>query len=263
MMVTVLVALFMGALAVGLAYVVIKPEPGPRAALFGIAVVLLLIIGQFVGYKYVRPHVQSAMAGPSLADIPLYRAIKKYEPAMYERLDTSFKTAVREGNQTVFMQSAMAEVAQLAQKNMASASNDSVHGFMKHAVVQLKELQRKPGDACFRFLFPQVSGPAELSNLLPQDMIEKNLTYLEAILVSAKEKPQQPPNESESMQKLQPILVHMSQTYGQDMGMLANPASPNIDRRRVCEISVELYDQILMLPKDDGADVLRFMISKI
>lgn len=261
-MITVLVVLLTGALAVGLAFVIVRPQPGPRAALFGVVLVLLLIAGEFVAYKYVTPRVQAAISGPSLADMPLYRAIRKYEPAMYGRLDRDFKAAVKSGKRDQFMQTALTEVGQLAQRHMAAASNESVHDLMKHAIVQLRELQRKPGDACFRFLFPQVSGPADLS-LLPKSMVDANAVYFEDVLVSAFEHPQPPPSASESRKTLEPILQSMAQTYGQDLQMLSNPGGSELDRRRICEISVDLYDQILHLPKEQGAGVLRFMISAV
>jgi hypothetical protein len=160
------------------------------------------------------------------------------------------------------MQTALTEVGQLAQKHMSAASNQAVRIFMKHAIVQLEELQRKPGDGCFRFLFPQVSGPPDLS-ALPEDMVEANTPLLEALLVSAIEHPQPPPSESDSMAMLEPILMRLTQTYGQDLQMLGNPGGSNLDRRRICEISVDLYDQILDLPHDQGASVLGFMISKV
>lgn len=262
-MITVLVVLLMGALAVGLARLIVKPEPGARASLFGMLVILLLIAGQFVGYKYVRPRAQAMIAGQTLDDQPLYRTLRKYEPAIYERLERGFKTAVKTGKQEEFMQTAIGEVAQLAQKHLSKASDKSINDFMAHAVVQLKALQHKPNDACFRMLFPQVAGTADFS-VLPKSMVDANATYLEAVLISAIEHPQPPPPEQETMTVLKPILMSMAQRYGQDLQMLGRPAAATgSDRGRVCEISIDLYDQILALPDDQSADVLRLMISKV
>jgi hypothetical protein len=260
-MIAVLVGLFMGAAAVALAYFIIKPGPGARGALFGMVLVLLLIAGQFAGYKYVTPRVQAAIAGPSLDDEALFRTIRKHEPEMYARLEREYKAALKAGDKDAFMQSAISEVGTLAQKHLPKASNKSVNDFMGHAVVQLKELQRKPGDACYRFLFPKVSGPADLS-VLPKSMVDANATYLEAVLVSAIERPQEMPSESQSMQTLQPILMRLANSYGQDLQLLARPGGSGVERRRVCEISIDLYDQILALPADESANVLRFMITK-
>jgi hypothetical protein len=259
--VTVLVVLLMGALAIGLAWLIVKPEPGARAALFGIVVVLLLIVGQFMGYRFVRPYLQATFAGASLGDEPLFRALRKYEPAMYERLERGYKAALKSGTKEEFMQSAIGEAAEMAQKYMPVASNDSVRNLMKHGVVQIKELQRKPGDVCFRFLFPQVAGPADLS-VLPKSMLEANALHLEAVLLSAVEHPQPLPAETDVLTALMPIYARLTQTYGADLQMLANPAAADVDRRQVCAISVDLYDQILGLPDDQDANVLRFMLTK-
>lgn len=260
-MIAVLVGLLMGVVAVALAWFIIKPGPGARGALFGMVLVLLLIGGQYAGYKVVTPRVQAAIAGPSLDDEQLFVTIRKYEPEMYARLEREYKAAQKAGTKEAFMQTAIAEVGTLAQRHMPKASNKSVNDFMGHAIVQLKELQRKPGDACYRFLFPKVSGPADLS-VLPKSMVDANATYLEAVLVSAIERPQGIPSEEQSMRVLQPILVRLASTYGQDLQMLARPVRSDVERRRVCEISIDLYDQILALPGEDSGNVLRYMITK-
>jgi hypothetical protein len=260
-MIAVLVGLFMGVVAVALAWFIIKPGTGARGALFGMVLALLVIVGQYVGYKHVTPRVQAGLARPSLDDEQLFRTIRKYEPVMFERLERDYRAALEAGNKDVFMQAAIAEVGTLAQKHMPKASNKSVNDFMGHAVVQLKELQRKPGDACYRFLFPKVSGAADLS-VLPKRMVDANATYLEAVLVSAIERPQGIPSEGQSMQTLQPILVRLARDYGQDLQLLARPVTSDVERRRVCEISIDLYDQILALPGEDSGNVLRYMITK-
>ena len=162
-----------------------------------------------------------------------------------------------------FMQTALTEVGQLAQRHMGAASNESVRDLMKYAIVQLRELQRKPGDACFRFLFPQVSGPADLPSL-PKSMLDANAMYFEVVLVSAFEHPQPPPSASESRKALEPILQNMAQTYGQDLKLLGNPGGSELDCRRICGISVDFYDRILYLPKEQGCPrIARFMVGTV
>jgi hypothetical protein len=258
---TVLVVLLMGALAIGLARLIIKPEPGVRTALFGVVTILLLIVGQYIGYRFVRPHVQAAIAAHSLGDQPLFRTLRKYEPALYDRLERGYQAAIRSGTEQKFLQTAIVDASELTEKYLPVASNESVRNLMRHTLEQLEKLQRKPDDTCFRLLFPHVAGSPEL-DVLPKSVLEENMRRLEAVLLSAIERPQAIPAEQDVLAVLQPIYLHLSQSHGEDLQMLADPGAAGVDRRKVCSMTVELYDRILALPDDQDAMVLRFMITK-
>ena len=53
----------------------------------------------------------------------------------------------------------------------------------------------------------------------------------------------------------------MVKVYGDDVQMLANPESPNIDRQKVCQMAIKFYGEILLLPQDKAARILRMMLG--
>jgi hypothetical protein len=255
----ILVAVLMGALALGLAFAIMRPREG-RVGPFVILFVLMLFAFEFIGRKYVLPQAQ-AMLSQSLPDEPLFAAIKKNEPATYDRLTAGYRTAIRNHDKDAFIKQSYEEMGAIAIKHIPTASDEAVTDFMNHALIQLKELRKKPGDSCFRFMFPKVSGPADLSNELPKPMLDANGAKLAAVINTSVDHPQQQPSDAEAQPLLQPVLEYLARTYGSELQMISNPAGPSVDRRRVCDISIDLYEHIGELPLHDRATVLKLMLK--
>jgi hypothetical protein len=55
--------------------------------------------------------------------------------------------------------------------------------------------------------------------------------------------------------KLAPIIDAVYAQFGTDTQMLANAHEPGVDRVKVCDIAISLYERILALPPDDAAMV--------
>ncbi len=63
-------------------------------------------------------------------------------------------------------------------------------------------------------------------------------------------------------ESLNKIMLDLQTTFGGDVALLAQPANPDVDKAKVCEMSLALQEGIANLPKDDAADVLRLMLSQ-
>jgi hypothetical protein len=254
------VIILMAAVAAALAYALVRPREGNVGA-FVVFLLLLVFVSEYLGHKFVLPQAQAAFGPKSLPDDALFTAIKKHEPALYERLSRGYVEAYKSGDKEAFIRGAYDEVAKAALKHIPTASDEAVSAFIGHAIVQLKELRTKPGDVCFRFLFPQVSGPADIALLLPKPMIDANSDKLAAIINTSVDSPRQPPTQEEALPSLQPILQELTRTYGADLNMISNPSAPTVDRRRVCDISIDLYERIGALPVHERANVLKFILK--
>ncbi|MCB5329528.1 hypothetical protein LH411_23050, partial [Yersinia intermedia] len=69
------------------------------------------------------------------------------------------------------------------------------------------------------------------------------------------------PTDQEHESKLKAIVQRMEQQYGNDLQMFTNPTAPDADREKICDMSIDMYTQILTLsPKDAGA-ILRSMLA--
>ena len=61
---------------------------------------------------------------------------------------------------------------------------------------------------------------------------------------------------------LEGVAGTLAERYGDDFQMLATPEDPGVDRARVCAMTLDLYTEILALPKDDSVRLLRSMFAQ-
>jgi hypothetical protein len=231
----------------------------------GMAFSVAAAVGALLGSQYAAPRVHAwwevRNAESTLLEQRVYRVIKQYEPATYAKLLAEYKIAAQDpGDQAArvakFARIVTAEVGAVTSRRMATASDDALLPFTREMVANMRTLQPK-GDNCFRFLFPQVSGPIDVTEFFDKDEQQRSLDVLASVIESSGAHPLQPPPPTEMQAKLAPILTAMYQEFGADTQMLANPGAPGVDRAKVCAITISLYERILRLPEHDAGLVMR------
>jgi hypothetical protein len=188
---------------------------GSAARMKWIVILLILIVAGAVGsYWYDGYSAQSA-----LLKQPVYRVLKKHEPAV-------FATLVEE---------------------------------YKDMVATAKRLQKAPGDACFRYWFPQVSGPPDVAKYIDEQSQAHTLDLMGEVIRSAAEDPVELPAAEEVKDNLANVINATYEEYGVDAQMIAHAGEPGVDRARICTITISVYDRILRLPPADSSALLRAM----
>jgi hypothetical protein len=227
----------------------------------GAAFAAAAVIGGLLGSQVAAPRVHAwwevRNAESTLLEQRVYRVIQKYEPATYAKLLAEYKLAAQDKSRLAkFLSIVIAEVGTVTAKRMSTASDEALLPFTREMVANMRALQPK-GDSCFRFLFPQVSGPVDTGQFFGQEAQQRSLDVLAAVIESSAVNPTPPPPPTEMQLKLAPILSAMFQEFGADTQMLADPGAPGVDRAKVCAITISLYERILRLPERDAALVMR------
>jgi hypothetical protein len=170
-----------------------------------------------------------------------------------------YKLAVRdETRMSGFENLVVGEVSKIATRRMAHASQDSLMNLTRDVLANMKTLS-KHEDACFRYLFPQVAGPADMNKYFDQESQERTLVLLADVIRSSAEHPVPLPPGGQAQEKLAPVINALYTEFGADTRMLANVSAPGVDRTKVCTIAIALYDGIMALPPPDAAAALRSM----
>jgi hypothetical protein len=122
-----------------------------------------------------------------------------------------------------------------------------------------KALQTSSGEACFRFWFPQVSGPPDIATLMdPQAYGDLMAAMLEVIRTSA-EDPVPMPDKSTVEDKLAAVVNGMYEQFGEDTQMIGHTDDPRVDRGKVCTMTIALYERIMAWPPAESAALIRSM----
>jgi hypothetical protein len=127
---------------------------------------------------------------------------------------------------------------------------------------ELDEIYEGGGDLCHQFLFPQPGRFLDVRDHVSKELLAADLAALAKVIETSAKDPQEPPTEAEVMPQLQPVFLSLAGKYGDELSLMQNPTAPGVDKRRVCELTSDLYDEILAMSPSDGGRVLRFMLSQ-
>jgi hypothetical protein len=122
-------------------------------------------------------------------------------------------------------------------------------------------LETKKNDACFKFVHPEIEGGIDVTNIFSKELQKKNLASLNEIVKSSTSE-KQLPSQEEIMPTLEAVILKLVEKYGDDINMLDNPAAENVDRRKICSLTKDLYLNILELPRNQSVPLLRWMFGQ-
>lgn len=221
-----------------------------------IVILLVLIVAGAVGsFWYDGYSAESA-----LLKQPVYRVLKQHEPAVFDTLVEEYKVFERdETRRENFINLANSEISLTATRNLAHGSQDSVLALMKDMIATARIMQKAPGDTCFRYWFPQVSGPPDVAKYVDEATQAHTFELMGEVIRSAAEDPVPLPPAEAVKANLESVINATYQQYGADAQMIAHADDPRVDRAKICTITISVYERILSLPPADSSALLRAM----
>ena len=221
-----------------------------------VVIALILIIGVAVGaYWYEWHSAESALLAQ-----PVYRVLKKHEPGLYEDLLDEYRVYERDETRSEnFINLANSEISVAATKRLAHASQQSVLDLINDMLGTAKKLQAKPGDACFRYWFPQVAGPPDIAQFIEPAAQAHTLDLMSEVIRSSAEDPAALPDAEAVKANLTNVINATYDEYGTDAQMISHAEDPRVDRAKVCTITISVYDRIMKLPPAQASELVRAM----
>ena len=221
-----------------------------------VVIILVVVVAGAVGaYWY-----EGYSAESTLLEQPVYRILKKHEPAVYEKLVAEYKTFQREEtSRENFINFANSEINLAATQSLAHASQASVLALMKDMLATARKLQSAPGDTCFRYWFPLVEGPPDIARYIEPAAQARTLDLMGDVIRTAAENPAPLPDADAVKDNLAKVINATYEQYGSDAQMIAHADDPKVDRAKVCTITLSVYDRIMGLSPADSSALLRSM----
>lgn len=227
--------------------------------LLPILLVLAVIIGIAV-LPYLLEQKARRGADQALQAQLVYQVVKRHEPALYAQLlDKHVATKSGESTSAEYVNFANGALSETATQRLAHASDASVNALIRDMLSNAQALARKPGDQCFRFLFPQVSGPPDVARQFDAATQARTLELLAEVIRSAHESPQPLPEAAAVQDKLTSVVNAIYERYGSDAQMIAHTEDPRVDRAKVCTMTISLYERIMAWPPADSSALIRAM----
>jgi len=247
-----------GALSAAVAHLIVRNKR--ERIVLGVAVSVVLFISLISSTKGL---VDRWEVNTQMNDIPFYKTLSASDPATYQRVKGILLDGVRSGEPTEKTALRIADgLQEILPRYMPRASDDAVVAFATVMIHDLEELDRTNGDACYSFLYPHKYADAGLAaKYHGGNSEEKELDVLFQVVESAVKHPQPEPSPEASNKLLKPIQANLYQKYGRGLLLFQGVARDSAERKKVCDISLDMFQQIAALPKADASMVLRSLLS--
>ncbi|MGV8925564.1 MAG: hypothetical protein ACOH2G_07785 [Ewingella sp.] len=237
----------------------------------GIVLFLVLIVGGNALYAgLIKPRMQgdeqTQEIDQTLSALPIYSTIKAQEPALYSQIRSNILRLKKEGkSQQEAIDTVKPMVSDLLSRRINTAPDVNVIAAMKVSLEEMLALQARNDGSCFKFLYPQINGGINTAQVLSPELFKKDLDTMNTLLLaSGSGQTAQPTVVSGEKAKalMAPVRQALQDKYGDKLQMFNELSAENVDHAKVCDISITLYTDILALPAQDSAAVLRLMLGK-
>lgn len=194
-----------------------------------------------------------------LSAMPVYGALKRYEPQLYGQVVDAMVTGARRG---VSIDEVAGRSRRLlgavATKYLPAASDQAIVEATTIAAQAMRTLQSHSDDECYRYLHP-AAGLADLS-LLPPGLRERELASTAAIIeTGASGEPQPIGDDAEGDLRL--IQERLAADFGSEASVLSPSRTPEFNTPAACGAMVALYENAVRLPAPRNAQLLRYLLT--
>jgi hypothetical protein len=221
-----------------------------------IVMLLVLIVGAAVGSFWYADY----SARKALLKQPIYHVLEKHEPQVFDKIVEEYKVFKRgEARLEGFVNFANYEISLAATQHLAHGSQESILALVRDMVATARKLEQQPGDTCFRYWFPLVSGPPDIAKYIDATSQAHTLELMGEVIRSAEESPVPLPDPAGVKENLATVINATYAQYGADAQMMAHADDERVDRTKVCTITISVYDRILALQPRQAADLIRAM----
>jgi hypothetical protein len=197
------------------------------------------------------------------AKIPLFSALKTYEPETYRSMLSEMRSGLQKGRSLAELREKVLPLVQsVFMQRMPYASNSAVRSFVALLLEQMDVLYSVDTVLCYDYICDQERvAKLDVTKYFSKELREKELLVIAEVIRSAATQKHRPPQEKEIERQRAGVLKSLARRYGDDVQMLADPELGKKNKAKMCQLTYELYETILGLPERESGPLLRFMYA--
>jgi hypothetical protein len=199
-----------------------------------------------------------------LLRVPVFVALKTYEPATYDQLVTRMRTELQHGRSTAELRGLIFPILQeLITRKLPYASDTALLSFVAIAMHEMAALHAMSPDLCYDYLFPAPgAAPFDPTKYIVDELLRKQLSVMADVLRSAAEEKNTPPTSDQVEEQRGAVYRGLVERHGNAaVRKLANARVAQGGHDEVCRLTYDLYEGILQLPDAEAGRLLRYMFA--
>jgi hypothetical protein len=256
-----LVTVTIGVASAGLAWAVAwrsgaAGSPRHRAVLL-VSFAVLFTLGSSTLLPPARAWKRERDVDILLASEPLFASVIADEPALRVPLRAGLLEAFRDGSSGDAVLAGQRLLSPRLWLYVPRASNAAALGLGRALVATLTRLRARDPEECYRFLFPAAAGrPRDTSSPADRDV----LAALRDVVASARDGSAEPLDRRAAGKLVDDVFGRL-RAQGQDVDVLRRAQAPDVDRARVCSVTIALYAGLTALAPDAAGQALRHTLG--
>jgi len=225
--------------------------------------IVIFALALALGREFVEPRIQAIRVESTLLDMPVYRALQQHEPEAYEKIRSAIERNIANKlPQEKTWAVTRPVVAEVTARRLPHASDDVLIKFGEHVISTTSLLYAKGGNACFSYINPAPGETLDFTALLGKDLAKQELDLVADLVVSAAGKKRSAVTEAEATPDVEAVISKLRSKYSQeDLAALQSPNSPGVDKRKHCQVIVDLYKEATALPAPRNGQLLRYLMQ--
>lgn len=247
-----------GLIAYGLSKVIFGDEDSSKK---NIANVVIFLLCMAFMKTTVMPKLQAKADKAELDSMPFIQALKEKEPTTYQEFVDLIDNARETGmSPSQVVATARVKFQKVFESRIGSSSDAAIEGFVKAFMPALEELRSHSGEVCHQFLFPKPTDGGSAQKYLSKATEDKIMTAMTDVILSSGTA-QASSSLGDVQEDLITVFGALNAKHGADVEALQNPNAPGVDKGKLCDITYDLYQEVLNLGKPKSTKVLRVMFS--
>lgn len=203
----------------------------------------------------------------TLDDMPAWQVIKEQEPAFQQQIRSQILALQKEGKTgQQIIDAIQPQILKVQVARLQTAPDENVVAYMKINMEQTAAIQKVSDDNCFRFLFPMVKGGINPMRILDNDLMQRRMqtdSEMMRAAYGARKHTVTPQERETAVADVRPIMQALAAKYGEDIQLLEMPQKATGKEKLMCDMVQELWGNVLALPENRAAGVIRMAVSQL
>lgn len=227
-------------------------------------IVFLACMGLFKGVVFpevISPWLAKRQLEAAFSEMPYLQALKTQEPELYQQWTEKLLQEQQKGaSQAQLIALSRQMMERMMLKRLPETSDDAILAFVNALLPAVDELRQHSGDVCYRFLFPQPGEGFNVTRYLSDETLQRNMQAMTKV-ISEQDYRTALPAQSAIAPYLEKVFAKLRQRYGDSIEAMADPTSAKVSKRKLCDMTYSLYDEVLKLERHQSLALLRTMFA--
>lgn len=197
-----------------------------------------------------------------LADFPLFEEIKKVDSNSYEIIKEEMRHVIKGGassDEAIHRVSPL--LLQFGMKYIPISSDDALIRCMEVLTKMMDELTQRDPSQTYKWLFPKQYGYVRAEKYVEKETASLMMNALADVVRTGASNPKTAIDAEEAEKTLDIVLSRLFIKYGMELEALSDVHSPQVDKKKACDLMIDFYNEILRLPRRESCTLFRYLLA--